>query len=354
MIGLLIILVLIYAYQVYQFFKGWNELSPYDSSGLKPKVSIVIAVRNEEENIPFLIEDLSKQDYPLECLEIIIVDDFSDDNTFQILNDASLHLNVLRSESEGKKAAINTGVLSAKHDLILTTDADCRFSANWVSCMLAPFAHEAIHLVSGPVAYSNLSSLFDKFQALEFISLIGSGAGAIGVDKAFMCNGANMAFRKSIFASTNTHIASGDDVFLLHHVKSTGGKIAFVKEQSAIVFTQPKASVTEFINQRKRWASKSSSYQDFTAKWISFVVFLTNLMLLWLVFSYQFKLAAVFFCVKFIIDYGFVRALSRFFFYQKYLSNFWIMSIIYPIYIVWVALSSQLTSFEWKGRKHQR
>ena len=350
---LLIFIVLIYSHQVYRFYKGWHNLDPFESD-ISPKVSVVIALRNEEENIPFLLEDLFKQDYSSDCLEFILVDDFSDDNSYDLLKQSSLPLKVLRSEEEGKKAAISSGVAVAQYDIILTTDADCRLSSNWVKQMLAPFSDDSIHFVSGPVSYTNLNTLFDKFQAIEFMSLIGSGAGAIGANKAFMCNGANMAFRKSIFADTKGHIASGDDVFLLHHVKKSGAKIVFVKEQSAIVFTSPKASLKAFFNQRKRWAAKSSSYTDATAQWISTVVFLINLTLLLLLFTAKFNLFLVVFFIKLIVDYLFVKSLSRFFFYEKYLSYCWLMAFLYPFYVVWVAVSSQFSSFEWKERKHQR
>ena len=252
---LLIFIVLIYSHQVYRFYKGWHNLDPFESD-ISHKVSVVIALRNEEENIPFLLEDLSKQDYSSDSLEFILVDDFSNDNSYALLKQSSLPLKVLRSKEEGKKAAISCGVAVAQYDIILTTDADCRLSSNWVRQMLAPFSDDSIHLVTGPVSYTNLNTLFDKFQAIEFMSLIGSGAGAIGINKAFMCNGANMAFRKSIFKDTKGHIASGDDVFLLHHVKKSGAKIVFVKQQSAIVFTSPKESLKAFFNQRKRWAAK--------------------------------------------------------------------------------------------------
>ena len=353
MILLIAIVALFYIRQVHLFHKGWHKIKPYNNV-FTPKVSIVIAVRNEEDNIPYLLEDLSKQDYPQDYLEFILVDDFSVDRSYDLLNNSDLPLKVIRSSDEGKKAAINSGVSSSNYDFILTTDADCRLSSNWVKQMLAPFSDDDICLVSGPVSYTNLNTVFDKFQAIEFMSLIGSGAGAIGAEKAFMCNGANMAFRKSIFSSTKQHIASGDDVFLLHHVKQSNGKIAFVKEQSAIVFTSPKESVTEFINQRKRWASKSSSYTDATAQWISVVVFLTNFLILLLLFTANFKLFLVLFFTKVLIDYRFVKSLSQFFFYEKYLSYYWLMSFLYPVYIVWVAFSSQLSSFEWKERLHKR
>lgn len=353
MIYLGYLILLIYCYQVYTFSRGWNKLVSYSSHNY-PKLSVVIAFRDEEKNIPFLLKDLAKQDYPIEHVEFIFVDDFSTDNSMNLLKASNLNLKILQSDIEGKKASINLGVKSSKHNIILTTDADCRISSKWISQMMAPFDDAYIHMVSGPVAYTNLYSFFDKCQAVEFMSLIGSAAGAIGVGKAFMCNGANMAFRKTIFSSTNEHIASGDDVFLLHHIKKNNGKVTFVKDALATVYTDPKPNLSSFINQRKRWASKSTSYQDLSALWISGIVFLSNLFLLILLITTQFKTLLIFFLIKSLVDYAFINQLSYFFFFKKYLSYFWILTLIYPLYIVWVAISSQLSTFEWKGRKRKQ
>lgn len=350
---LVYVLLFIYCYQIFTFYRGWQKLTTF-SSNYFPKLSVVIAVRNEESSIPNLLQDLSKQDYPLEHIEFIIVDDFSTDNSLKLLQASELDLKILQADIEGKKAAINLGVQSSIHDIILTTDADCRLSSKWVSQLMAPFKDDNIQLVSAPVAYTNLNTFFDKFQAIEFMSLIGAAAGAIGSNKAFMCNGANMAFRKSIFSSTNQHITSGDDVFLLHHIKRNQGLVAFVKDPSATVYTNPKPNLSSFINQRKRWASKSTAYRDLSALWISAIVFLTNLLPLILFITMQFKVLLFFLLVKSAVDYLFINQLSRFFFYQKYLAYFWLMTLVYPLYIVWVSLSSQVGTFEWKGRKHKR
>lgn len=243
-----ILLLILYAFQIRKFEKGWDSL-PSFTTQFKEGVSVVVAARNEAENIGALLTDLSKQTH--EKLEVIVVDDHSSDDTAKIV-DSFPNVVLFRASQEGKKAAIAEVVEVAKYPIILTTDADCRLSAVWVEKMTAPFTSKQVSLAVGPVAFQEEESDFEKAQSLEFISLIASGAGAIGAKQAFMCNGANLAFRKVNYAAVETDKASGDDVFLLHHAKKNGAEITFVKEQEAIVWTAPKEDIHSLLQQRKK------------------------------------------------------------------------------------------------------
>jgi len=353
MIAVLSIILLVYLFQVHSFSKGWSKL-PSFSPTQDIELTVLIAFRNEAQHLPLLLSDLENQKFPLNKVQFIFVDDSSEDNSFEIVTSSPLQIELLRSQGAGKKQAIECGVSNAKHDIILTSDADCRLPEDWISTMVAPFTEGDIQLVSGPVAYHQLNSTFKEIQALEFMSLIGSGAGAIGNKKSFMCNGANMAFRKSMFSNTEKKIASGDDVFLLHHIKKNNGKIAFVKEQNAIVSTAPKDSLTEFINQRRRWASKTSAYKDSSAQLISLLVFATNLSFLVLVAKGHFFGLAVFYVLKSTVDFLFLRKLCRFFKYDISFYVFFILQLIYPFYIVWVGITSQIGHYNWKGRTYKK
>ncbi|MGC6490533.1 MAG: glycosyltransferase [Flavobacteriales bacterium] len=351
MIELAFLILAVYVGLIIFFFRGWNNLSQYKDVNLC--VTIVIAFRNEKENLPLLLKDLSQQDFPLSKLQILLVDDSSDDGYQDILTSYE-NIQCIKSEGRGKKTAVETGVKNAKYDIILTTDADCRLSKDWVKKMVSPLIMNDIKLVSGPVAYYKLDSLFMKLQAIEFMSLIGSGAGAIAQNKGFMCNGANMAFRKSIFSNTEQYIASGDDVFLLHHIKKIKGKMAFVKDKAAIVRTQPKASLNDFINQRKRWASKSSSYKDRTAQFVSLLVFLCTVFMFILLLAGQFSYLLLFLAIKSCIDFLFLKKLSYFFSHKSILYLFLPLQLLYPFYIIWVSVSSQFSTYEWKGRRYSK
>ena len=346
-----IVLLILYAFQIRKFEKGWDVL-PIFTAQNKEGVSVVVAARDEAENIEELLKDLSQQTH--EILEVIVVDDHSADDTAKIVESFS-NVILLQASHEGKKAAIAEAVEVAKHSIILATDADCRLSPRWIEKMTAPFVNKQIDLVVGPVAFHEEVNDFEKAQSLEFMSLISSGAGAIGAQQAFMCNGANLAFRKANYEAVDTDKASGDDVFLLHHAKKNGSEIVFVKEQEAIVLTSPKKDFNSLIQQRKRWAAKSSDYQDKDAQRISWLVFLCNLgLLLLLLIDGTWREVLIAFVLKAIIDYSLLKKAVAFFQKEDIFCYFYPLQILYPFYIVYVAVASQMGGFEWKGRKHKK
>ena len=365
-IGILIILFL-YVLLILRYTLGWHKVNTITNKDFTPKVSIIIAMRNEENEVERLLQNLQSQIYPTDNLELILVNDHSTDNTLNILNSLQLdNLQVINMPNGefGKKNAIKRAVELASGDIILASDADCSFKQNWVQTMANYFTNENIKLVSGPVAYHKQKGIFLSLQALEFSSLIGSGAGAIGVNNAIFCNGANMAYRKEIFLEVNEFsidtAVSGDDVFLLHSVKAKyPNSIAFAKEQSAIVITDAVQTVSGFINQRKRWTAKSSGYKDNASIYTSFLVLFTNLAFVFLFAMHfwnikYFNLFILFYGVKFLIDLILLFPILKFFNRTDLIK--WILpfEIFYSFYIVLIVVLSFTKSFEWKGRVHSK
>ena len=252
----------------------------------------------------------------------------------------------------------------AEGEIILATDTDCSFSPTWVQTMAFYFEDSSIKLVSGPVEFHKQKGVFQSLQALEFASLIGSGAGAIGIDSAIFCNGANMAYRKDVFLQVNNFesdtVASGDDVFLLHSVKAKYAKaIAFAKDENAIVITKGTQSIKTFINQRKRWTAKSSAYKDFASIYVSYLVLFVNLAIVFLFtmqffFQQYFELLILFFIAKFIADLFLLYPVLRFFKRTDLIKWIFPFELFYSFYIVLIVILSFTKSFEWKGRTHKK
>ncbi len=365
-IGILIILFL-YVFLIIRYTLGWYKVKTITNKDFTPKVSIVIAMRNEENELERLLQNLQSQIYPSDKLELILVNDHSTDNTLNTLHSLQLdNLQVINMPNGefGKKNAIKKAVELASGDIILASDADCSFNLKWVQTMANYFADENIKLVSGPVAYHKIKGMFLSLQALEFSSLIGSGAGAIGVNNSIFCNGANMAYRKEVFLElndfSNDTAASGDDVFLLHSVKAKySNAIAFAKQENAIVTTDPVQTLNGFINQRKRWTAKSSGYKDFASIYASFLVLFTNLTLVFL-FAMQFvsiqyfELFLLFYALKSLVDLLLLTPVLKFFKRTDLIK--WILpfEIFYSFYIVLIVILSFTKKFEWKGRIHSK
>ena len=199
---------------------------------------------------------------------------------------------------------------------------------------------------------------------MEFASLIGSGAGAIAMENAIFCNGANMAYRKAIFLEMNDFendkAVSGDDVFLLHSIKAKYPKaIAFAKDEEALVTTEGVQSIAGFINQRKRWAAKSSSYKDLASIYMSFLVFFTNLIGVFLIGLLLFDTDYLnyfiyYFGIKFLVDLSLLLPVLSFFKRKDLIKWIFPFELVYSFYIVLIVILSFTNSFEWKGRVHTK
>src|SRR5690606_9349990 len=251
--------------------RGWNHIKPYHDAkeNIYTKVSVLIAARNEEDNIGRTLEAILKQDFPREFLEVIVIDDHSTDTTASIVRTYEkrgirlLQLNEGDKLNSYKKLAIKRAIDMANGEIIVTTDADCRMGTKWLSTVVGYFQKTEAYLVSSPVVYSEEKSYFERLQTLEFLYLIGLGAAGIGNGNPTTCNGANLAYRKDVFYEMGgfrgiDNVASGDDELFLHKVAERyADRIKFCKSIAAAVFTDAKPTVSAFISQRKRWASKS-------------------------------------------------------------------------------------------------
>jgi cellulose synthase/poly-beta-1,6-N-acetylglucosamine synthase-like glycosyltransferase len=353
-----------YVLMILFFMIGWKKNKINLSSSIY-RVSVVIAIRNEQDNIKRLIKNLKSQDYNKDLYDVIIIDDHSEDNSWNLLCNEKLDWPKLKllsmdDDEHGKKGAILKGVKFSDSEIIITTDADCFFSPNWITLMSSSFSDKKINFVSGPVSFKESSTIFSKIQDLEFISLVASGAGAIGINRPIFCNGANMAYRREVFMQVNDYsknnISSGDDVFLLHMVKKFyPGSIVFLRQYKAIVFTKPLLKFKQFLNQRIRWASKSTNYKDFDTIAVSLLVFFVNISLLVLLILSCFdhtclNVFILLFSVKLMIDFLFFLPVLNFFKKQGLIKWVLPVQILYPFYITLIVLTSNLFSFSWKGR----
>jgi poly-beta-1,6-N-acetyl-D-glucosamine synthase len=363
---LITIIITTYIILILALWLGWEKALPEPEADLvKVPVSIIMAVRNEAENIALLLNDLSKQSYPNQLLEIIIVDDHSSDKTVEsikhFIKDDFVKFSLIQLEdSQGKKAAIARAIDHTTHDIILSTDGDCRAGTDWVKSMISCFSGENVQLVSGPVRLFPADTLFARMQSIEFSSLICAGAATLTLGWPTMANAANFAFRKAAFKKVSGHlsptISSGDDVFLLHKIAGHyNNGVKFCRDQRAIIDTIPAASLSSFYQQRKRWAGKWQFYQDIPTKLLAVFIFLVNLTVLLLpvlalVNVVNWVLVANLFVVKFAFEFWYLRAMQKFFKTTFKGYEFIVLAIIYPVYVTFMAIAGLFGEYQWKGR----
>ena len=229
--------------------------------------------------------------------------------------------------------------------------------------MSSYFADKNVKLVAGPVTYSSNESFFQKFQSLEFYSLISCGAGAIGIQEPIFCNAANMAYSKDVIEIFNrvsdSKIASGDDVFLLHYLKKTNtNAIKFALDEKAIVTTSSKENISDFLNQRKRWTAKSASYDDLFTLFVSILVLLVNFSFIYILFdslfTYNYNFLFLFFAMKFICDYLILKPALIFFKKENLTKWILVFEFFYSLYVIFIVVMSFTTKFKWKDRIYKK
>lgn len=347
---------------------GWNKIDKFDDTQITTNpvfTSIIVPVRNEEKNIKTILNCLIQQTIDNKNYEIIVSNDHSADNTIDIatsFSNRNIQIVSLNKGSTGKKAAIHNAIKKSKAKLIITLDADCFVGKNWLSVILNYYNKTNAEMIVAPVVMK-AKSVFGKMQKIEFMSLIASTVGAIGINKAIMCNGANLIFKKQLYFDYynlgQTSYESGDDMALmLYAKKNKANKIVFLKSINAIAYTKAKESLNKFVQQRKRWVSKSKSYKDFDVIFVAVIVFLTTLIQVTslVLSSINIKYLGVFlliFLMKAIVDYLLVNSVSIFFSKRINIFMFLFIQMCYFFYVIIISILGLSSKYVWKGRKHK-
>ena len=360
------IVFLIYILFIGQLIYGCNRMKRFSRKEFTPKTSfsIVVPFRNEKDNLPNLLHSISLLHYPKELVEVILVDDDSEDEfRIQNLEFRIQMIKNIRKSNSPKKDAIETAIQIAKNDWIITTDADCLVQKNWLTTFDQYIQKNEVEMAASGVCYVPKKDFLSAFQNLDFLSLQGATIGSFGINQPFMCNGANFAYSKHFFKELNgfqgnESIASGDDVFLLQKgVSFAPRKVGFLLAKESIVATKPVATWNELFQQRVRWASKSTGYSSVYGKLLALVVFGGNLVwivsfLLWLVGLLDQNIFMLFVALKFLIDFILIYKTASFF--ESKLQYVLASSLLYPFFSVSVAVYSLFGKYNWKGRNFRK
>lgn len=367
--SLFLVLIILYVLFVVILWFAWKKI-PTKEITLKQNnafVSVLVAVKNEEQNIQQLLNDFNQQTYF--HFEVIVINDASTDNTLKILNNFKpsfslkiIDLKAAEKEVLYKKGALLAGLKKAKGELIMTTDGDCRVGKNWVKIYADFYKEKDAKFIAGPVTFYQEKTLFERIQTIEFSSLIGSGASFLGLGYPNMCNGANLAYQKKMIEELNAYegneqIASGDDEFLMHKIFEKYPKdVHFLKSKKAIVQTKGHTSLKNFYYQRKRWASKWNQYQFNYITILAVGVLLFNFLLsigfvlaIFDLVSYSYLLLG--FSVRMAIDYLYLLDINKFLGKKiKYL-DFLILSVVYMYYVAFFGIIVNITTkYQWKNQ----
>jgi glycosyltransferase involved in cell wall biosynthesis len=360
---------------IFYFSIGYRRLSVFTGSKNKEETefSILIPFRNESEHLPELLQSLTGIIYPKKNFEIWMIDDESSDNSVEIIQafiseNPSLQIHIInnnRKTTSAKKDAIHSALELSSFDWIVTTDADCLLPENWLQLFDQAIEKNKPVLLAAPVGYSKIGqTVLDQIQFFEFLSLQIITIGAFGMEKPFMCNGANLCYNKTFFLSVNgfegnEDFAGGDDLFLMEKMlESNSEGVYFIKNKDCLVKTKTENSWNSFFSQRIRWAAKSSGYKQIIGKLTGLIVFFGNLTLVILfitsvVYSTIWGLTLFCFIVKSFIDLTLLLNGKAIFKRQILPVYFLASSFIYPFLNVYIGLRS-FFGFTWKDRSYQK
>lgn len=372
-----------YAALLVYYRLAWTSIPVFTvPADYKPvtKLSVIIPARNEAANIGACLDALTTNDYPAGLREIIVVDDHSTDDTAAIVQqyaDRNVRLITLQEYvsdpiNSYKKKAIDIAVQQASGELIVTTDADCIVPRNWLRNIAAFYQINGAVFIAAPVSIDPAKNFIQLFQALDFMTLQGITGAGVSKKVHTMCNGANLAYKRSAFFEVNgfegiNSIASGDDMLLMHKIyRRYPQQVLFLKSKEAIVRTAPVTSLAAFFNQRIRWASKADKYDDKRMFPVLLLVYLLNVALLLLpvaavcsnatisIIHYQLSIIncwLLLLLLKTVAELLFLFPVAGFFGKRHLLIAFPLLQPFHIIYTVVAGFLGKFGSYTWKGRK---
>lgn len=244
-----------------------RSISLDDSAVSKlPAVTIIVAARNEEERIAKCISSLAEIDYPENLLEVFLVNDRSDDKTFEIMKSSTEAISrfkvinsrpIEQSNLKGKANAIDTAIEHCNGEIVITTDADCIVPPTWVKTTVCYF-HSITAMVCGYTLISHCNSLFAKLQCLDWLYLLSLASGSCGMRKTMSCVGNNLAFTKDSYINAGGYSAITfsvtEDLALMRMIQKQGvNKVIYPINNDALVITEPCKNISELASQKRRW-----------------------------------------------------------------------------------------------------
>ncbi|MEM5539145.1 glycosyltransferase [Olleya sp. AS48] len=372
-----VIITILYLFLIGFFVLGFDKVKQFRLQDITPKTTftVIIPFRNEAENLPELLDSLLNLNYPKHLFEVVLVNDDSQDDSVktiknQLSNNQTTQYNIKiidnqRETNSPKKDAITSAIKQAKHQWIITTDADCIVPIYWLDSFDNFIQSHTVKMIAGPVCYNQNKGLLNYFETLDFLSLIGATIGGFGINKPFLCNGANLAYQKQFFKQLNgfegnTNIASGDDIFLMEKaLKTDNQSILYLKNNQAIVTTKPQSNLKNLTSQRVRWASKTSNYKNNFAKTVGLLVLLMNAslvigLLLVTLGLFALKPFAYLFFIKVAIDFILIYKACQLFNKEELLKHYLWSCFIYPFFSVYIAFISMFTTYKWKNRTFKK
>ena len=291
LLDILICFTLLYSLQILLYtVAAWRSRYGFNRS-YRPSVSIIIAARNEEENIARCLDSMARLTYPPELLEIIVVDDRSKDGTRSIVNRYDTicpRISVVTTMPEegnlrGKTNAVTHGIEASTGEIIMFTDADCTVPQGWVEETVKYFVHDKVGVVAGFTSL-NARNWFGAMQAIDWFALFSVAAAMIRMHFPVTAVGNNLSVRRAAYNAVGGYRAIPfsvtEDYALFHAITTqTHFSARLPLDPTIVVQSQPCETLRDLYRQKKRWFTGGRD-MEFRHLLIFSLSYVTNLLIL--------------------------------------------------------------------------
>ena len=326
-------------------------------------ISIIIAAKNEVNNLPRLLESISELNYPSQCFEVILINDHSDDGSREYLASQKIlpWLKVIDFYHDtppliGKKAAIQQGIDAAKNDILAFTDADCLVPATWLSEINRSFTAQTDYLLAYSVMKRSPEGSILRLKNFERSVYYALAAAGLNYGIPFTSSACNMVYRKSLFIQSGGfegigHLQSGDDDLLLMKMMPHINRTAYNPSLSMQVVSIDGTSTRQHHNTNIRRASKFR-YHPWWLKGLSAFVFVYFLMFyrsIWHVCTGKSsRLVSLSLAVKtaaeLVLCLSHLKLIGR----SKLSGLYFVQILVFPAQFIFYALRGSLGKYRWK------
>ena len=264
-VTLLFVFSAIYIIMILAFAVAAATSTVRPDDGYRPRVSIIIAARNEEEQIASCLDSITALTYPTDLLDVIVVDDRSTDGTGDIVTGYTSrhsHIHLLRIDTDtglppGKTSAVTVAADKASGEILMFTDADCRVPPRWVENTVTHYSNASVGVVAGFTSLVG-ETPFEEMQALDWFVLFSVAAATTRLGFPVTAVGTNLSVRRKAYDSVGGYrkipFSVTEDYALFHAVTSTGKwKARFPMDRETLVQSTPCKNLPQLFSQKKRW-----------------------------------------------------------------------------------------------------
>jgi cellulose synthase/poly-beta-1,6-N-acetylglucosamine synthase-like glycosyltransferase len=322
------------------------------------KISVIIAAKNEEENITNLINALDNQDYDKNLFEVIIVDDNSSDKTYELtcgqLTDKT-NFKIIKADSKpfpGKKGALTVGIEKAKNDFIMITDADCSPQKEWLKIYSGILA-KSYDFVFGAAPFFKENSFINNLSCFENIrsSILTFTSEIIGIP--YSAAARNFGFKTPSFEkikgySNTLETLSGDDDLLLREAVKNKMKISLATDKGSFVYSKTKNNLRDYLKQKARHTQTSLHYLPIHKLLLAFWHLLNLFFLVSPILIFVDSIFLPLFLIKIITDVIVVFNLQKYFGYDFNPLRIFYLQIAYELFLILNFFNALIEKTDWK------